>query len=356
MTGLRPSRKATWTSGPLLTTVRRMLYWGLPPAVLYVVLKRTDAARLTEIVSQASIATIVGGIGLLVLIVLTGGVRWRVLLVKYGCASISTRATVVEYWKSLAAGVAAPGTLGSDAYRVMVLGYSTGNYLRNAFVVIVEKLAALVACGFLVSGMYPFLPTNRLPIAAKSIVDITHLLFVAGIAFIFLVMAVRRQGWAQRLRATLSQWLDTLSRRIASVAQKPGAPHEGGRRGDVNILFSVFSPSVLLPAVCLSIFILLLAACQAQLFFHAMGYDVPFGVNVFVTPLIFVLLTLPISFGGIGIREGAYVVLYGAFGAPVEAALLVSFCSWFSVLFGQAVGALLLLSRARTRRSKPSHS
>jgi uncharacterized protein (TIRG00374 family) len=323
--------------------------------VLYLVLQRTDIRRLGDIVSQASLVMILGGIALFVLIVTTGALRWRVLLVKYGCAAISGRGTVLEYWKSLAAGVAAPGTLGVDAYRVMVLGRAAGNYLRNAFVVVVEKVAALVACGFLVSCMYPFLPTNRLPLAASSLVDVIHLVFVAGTVFLCFIVVVRRHRWAQRLRVSLAEWLDALSQRIASVVQRSGAP-ERPRRGRLHLMFSVFSPSVLLPAVFLSLLILLLAACQAQLFFHALGYDVPLRVNVFVTPLIFLLLTLPISFGGIGIREGAYVVLYGAFGAPVEAALLVSFCSWFSVLLAQAVGAVLLLSRVPPRSPKPSHS
>ena len=356
MTGPSRFEKPTRLSGPLLTILRRSLYWGLPPLVLYLVLRRTDFGRLGDIVSRASFGMIVIGVGLLVLVVATGALRWRFLLLKYGCASISLRTTLIEYWKSLAAGVAVPGTLGADAYRVMVLGRITGSYLRNAFVVVVEKLAALIGCGVLVSGVYPFLPPNRLPAAANAIVDVIHLFFVTAIVLVSCVILVRRQGWAQRLRVAVSTRLDAVSQRIAAVVQRRGARGEETRGGNLDLVLSAFSPAVLLPAVSLSLIVLLLAACQAQVFFHAMGYDVPFAVNVFITPLIFLLLTLPISFGGIGIREGAYVVLYGAFGAPVEAALLVSFCSWFSVLFSQAVGAVLLLSRVRNGRPKPSHS
>lgn len=332
----------------MMRVARRVLYWSLPPFILYLVFERIDSRRLVQLASNADLRPILMGIALIVLVVAAGGLRWHTLLHRYDCALLSVTRTIGEYWKSLAVGVLIPGSLGSDAYRVMVPGRQKGYYLRSAFVIGVEKLAALFSCAVLIAGLYPLLAPNHLPRVVSQIVDALYVIFLVGIAFGIAVILVRRQSWARRLAEAINARLEALARRVASLASTPQAPEEKPPHTALALMFSAFSPGVVLPTVGLSMAVLFISAIQSQLFFQGLGYDVSFLINLFVTPLLFLLFTLPISFGGIGIREGAYILLYGAFGVPAEIALVASFCSLLSILLSYSIGAsLFLLSKGQ---------
>ena len=83
-------------------------------------------------------------------VVALGALRWHFLLRRYECASFPLARSVGEYWKSMAVGVLVPGSLGSDAYRVMIAGRQKGFFLRSAFVIGVEFKVSFVVwkCDF----------------------------------------------------------------------------------------------------------------------------------------------------------------------------------------------------------------
>ena len=79
-------------------------------------------------------------------------------------------------------------------------------------------------------------------------------------------------------------------------------------------------------------------ATRSQIFFRALGYDLPFTVNLFVVTFAFFIRLLPLSLAGLGIGKGVSVLLYGLFGVPAELALLVSFLDLFGLLLSNAIG------------------
>jgi uncharacterized membrane protein YbhN (UPF0104 family) len=54
------------------------------------------------------------------------------------------------------------------------------------------------------------------------------------------------------------------------------------------------------------------------------------------------IFLLPISFGSIGIREGAYIFFYGIFGMDQEAALLLAFLTLSGAFLNVFIGAIVL--------------
>lgn len=325
----------------LLRITRRVLYWSLPPLMLYLIFRRIDLVGLRQLVSNADLRPILAGVALNGLVIAIAAMRWHALLRRYCCSPHRIFTSLFEYWKSLAAGMLVPGSLGSDAYRVMLIGRQKGHFLRSAFVIGVEKLAALFSCALLIAGLYPLLAPNHLPSVVARIVDALYLTFLVGIVFSLFVVVVRRQSWVERLAAAFNARLEALARRVASFASTPRAEEEQAPGAGLALVLTMFSPAVALPVVVFSLVLYLVSAAQAQLYFQGLGYHIPFSVNLFVTPLLFLLFTLPISFGGIGIREGAFILLYGAFGVPAEIALMVSFCGLLGILLTYTVGASL---------------
>jgi len=332
----------------LLRTIRRALYWGLPPLILYLIFRRIDLEQLGRLVSNANLLLILSGIAMLVPVVVLGALRWHFLMRRYDCASLPVAASIGEYWKSLAVGLLVPGSLGSDAYRVMVLGRQKGYYLRSAFVIGVEKLAALFSCAVLIAGLYPLLAPNHLPSGVAHAIDALYVIFIAGVSFALFAILVRRQSWVWRLAEAFNARLEAMARRVTARAPTLPTQEESTPRTGLALMLSVFSPGVALPMVGLSLAIYLVSAAQSQILFQAFGYEIPFTVNLFITPLLVLLYALPISFGGIGIREGAFILAYSAFGVPPETSLIISFSGFLGNLISYGIGAsLFLLSKHR---------
>lgn len=70
-----------------------------------------------------------------------------------------------------------------------------------------------------------------------------------------------------------------------------------------------------------------------------MGDDIPLLALMVFIPIISTLAALPISVGGIGIREGAMILLLGTLGVEADRATALSFLWYFSMVAGGALGA-----------------
>jgi uncharacterized membrane protein YbhN (UPF0104 family) len=83
-----------------------------------------------------------------------------------------------------------------------------------------------------------------------------------------------------------------------------------------------------------------------QLFLNALSYELSFIDSLFVVAVLFVVVSLPISFAGFGMREGGYIIVLGMFGVPAETALVVSVFALSGLLLNYAIGGLFIyLSR-----------
>lgn len=331
----------------LIRKLRLVLYWGLPPIILYFVFSRIDFDRLINLAATANPGLIFAGTMLIFLKILAGGLRWHFLARSYDCTCLTLRASIVEYWISLTLGVIALGSLGSDAYRIALSGRQTGRYLRGAFVIGIEKVAALFSFAVLIAGVYPFLTLESLPDSVSYALDIAYFSLAIGIGLVLLAALTHRSNGLMNLANAFSRKITQLASKVEIRVRRMPVRDEANERSPIELFFSAFKPRVALPTILLSSTIPIIGAVSSQLFFQALGYDLAFLVNVFVAPLILLVFTLPISFGSLGIREGAFIVFYGAFGVPPETALLVSFCGLLSVLLGHAVGALLFFSHRR---------
>jgi uncharacterized protein (TIRG00374 family) len=335
-----------------LRVFRRTLYFVLPPLLLYVIYTRIDLDQLGLVARGAHLHWVFVGLSLMVPVVVLGAARWYFLMRRYECAALPFLPSLVEYWKSLAVGMLAPGSLGSDAYRVVVLGRRNKLYLRAAFVIGVEKLAAIFSCALLVVVLYPLLGPNHLPASVAQGVDALYVLLLALAVFGAAFLMARRQDWILRMVEAINVQLATWVSHIAPISTAQENQGGLGGRNGLGFLFSTLSPRTTLPVVAISMAIYLISAVQSQVLFMAYGQEIPFLVNLFITPLLIFLYALPISFGGFGIREGAFILAYSAFGVPAETALIISVTGLMVNLLSYAIGAGLILLH-RGQRSSP---
>lgn len=107
------------------------------------------------------------------------------------------------------------------------------------------------------------------------------------------------------------------------------------------------NPRLLLGLALVSLAVQLLFVGAAALTGRALGLDLPLLAYLSFTPLIGLISAIPITPGGIGIREGASIKLWSVLGVPDEKAFLLAFIPYlFLVLWGLPGGILFLFHRS----------
>jgi uncharacterized protein (TIRG00374 family) len=202
----------------------------------------------------------------------------------------------------------------------------------------------------LITAVYPFLSFAHLPAEFESAVNLAYSAALLGIVFLVLLVLTHKSQWLRKVGGTLWRRIGQLATR--AVKALPGGRGRAGIRsvGPHELTRPLFSARIAMPTILLSLIIHVIGALQGQIFLRALGYDLSFLANLFVAPLLVLVLTLPITVGGVGVREGAYVLFYGVFGVPAETALLVSFCNLFTLMFGHVTGTLVFLARKNGAR------
>jgi len=84
----------------------------------------------------------------------------------------------------------------------------------------------------------------------------------------------------------------------------------------------------------------------------SLGLDISFMTLAFMVPVIFVLIGIPVSIGGLGVRENLIVFLLLSFGVANEKAVAFSLIVLFVHIFNAAIGGIVYLIRNIFYRSK----
>ena len=90
-----------------------------------------------------------------------------------------------------------------------------------------------------------------------------------------------------------------------------------------------------------------------------LGLQIPLVYFFLFVPLLAVIVSMPISFNGIGVREGAGIVLFGLVGVERAEAFSLQFLTYLVMVAVSLIGGLVFLARiphrrARSRQSKES--
>jgi uncharacterized protein (TIRG00374 family) len=303
---------ARWAAALLILGI---LFYLLPVAPLRSALSRVPLSRFIAVL-------------LIYLVALTGGItKWHTVVNSAG-AQLSFAASAQCYTSGLFGALFLPSIIGGDVARLAV-GISrsprpaaviTGN-VADRFLDVAAQLTLISMGLLLLPGSLP----TPLQAPAKRVL---FAVVLAAAFFFGLVAALRRpllRGRSIRFRRRLAQ----LRHAIRAVSRRPWRLILGWLLGT-----SVQGTYVLLTA-------LLGITC---------GLDLPLRVWLLVWPLAKFAAVMPITQGGIGVREAALVMLLAPFGASA-AQVLATGIVWEGVIITAGLLAGLtafLLSSMRT--------
>jgi uncharacterized protein (TIRG00374 family) len=301
--------------------------WAAALVVLALLLHFLPLAPLRAAIARVPVSLFLAVLLGYLLVHCAGVAKWRMVVNAAG-AGLDFATSAQCYFGGLFGTLFLPSIVGGDVVRLAVglrrsprpAAVLTGNLIDRSLDVAAQ--AGLVLLGFLLLPEVDLVPEN-----AEGTVD--HILIgiaAALVLFLALMFILRKQllrGRSVRFRRRLARFRHALR----SVSKRPRTLALGWLLG-----------------TCIQLAFLTLTAKLAVY----CGLTLPLRAWLFAWPLAKLAAVLPLTQGGIGVREAALVILLSPFGAPGPIVLAAGLV-WEGVVIagGLIAGALALMLRRR---------
>ena len=298
----------------LLTVARLLASFGM----LAFLLSKFTSFHLSALLPEfhaSTLAWLLSGLALTLLAIVLAAARWqRVADVLHLHAGL--RIFVSQYLAGMFVSSVLPSTIGGDVIRVSRLGATTGDTPRSFASVVLERMSGWVVLPLLTLVGLAIHP-SLLHLGAASRVALVLSLGALGVLAVLLVA-----GTSPKLGGRLANnegWLRFI-----------GAVHLGMERFRR-------APLAALAVLGVSLAYQLTLVVAAWTVGHALGLNIGITVLLAFMPAVAMAQVLPISIGGLGLREGALVLFLHPLGVSYEHAIAFGL-----LLYGMTLAVSLL--------------
>lgn len=280
-----------------------LLFWFLPADELWTAMRSVPAATWPVAIATYLCAH------------LLGVAKWR-LLVNTAGAGLGTRQAVRAYYWGLFGNLFLPSIVGGDVVRAGLAFRSVRSKSALLLGSLVDRVQDVLGLGVL-AGIGALLAPRAIDESSRRI----FLLFVATVAVGAVVgLIALRLFPVRRVPFRARRMLVRVRVALRATANRPGA------------LLAAFVAGLGLQSV--------LIVLNWQLG-RLIGIDIPFYVWLFVWPLAKLAGLLPLTQGGIGVREAAQAALFAPFGVPALRAVATGLVFEVVIVSGGLVSGLI---------------
>ena len=286
---------------------------GLGLVVVAVLLAHYDARPIFRILSRERPAYFAAAITLYLAGQAMCAYRWQLL-----AAILKVHGRYREFlgytYIAMFTNLFVPGLLGGDAARSVYLGRRYGRIGEAIASVVADRGVGLIGLFWLAAFAAIFLNFASIP---RSVIMPT-----------IAVGAIALAGFL----------LSPLVARLIHLMPRPI------RRAGGMVAPYLHSPAALIAPIALSIALQIeLAVCQ-YLLAAGLGLSVPLSLFILCVPIANVFASLPLTLNGLGLRESAYLVLFGMAGMRKEDAIALGLLWFAATMAGGLTGAIAFMT------------
>lgn len=269
-------------------TFTRQLRIYITIAFLVYLATKIEFDRLFDTLSTVSFFGVLLALIVFVFIRVLMGLRWKVILSAYGI-SIKLSDVIKIIFISMPAGIITPGGVGMDFARGYLISKQYGQMEDVAGSIILDRIIGLYTM-FLVAYVAVLIAPNF-----EYSGQITNILLLCNIGFVF--------------GGVCALYLANCFNFNIKIGTKKGLIRKIYKLLESLSDFTILK-KILLTSVLLSILVQL-SRCTFFFFIYlSLGELLEFSYFLLFIPLVFVILFLPISIGGIGVRETALLYFF----------------------------------------------
>ena len=307
---------------------------------LFVFLFRTrlDWKDVRQAIAQASPAGLALAFGVMLASNILGSFQWNRLLRAVGI-DIPFWKVCAYYHVGLFFNNVLPANVGGDFARVLDAARGGASSRARAFsTVLMDRMVGTVALGGL--ALLTTLPAiHELKLSPAWITT-----FYGGVIGFFVLGVLML--WAV-LHPQALALIEGVLARIGLGRLRPALDDLSGRlesfRGQPRMFMELFAIAACVQVMRIGVHVLVA---------RALGLHVALAYFFLFVPLLAVIVSLPISLNGIGVREGAGVVLFGLVGVAHSMAFTLQFTTYLVALAVSLIGGVVFLARIPHRRAE----
>jgi hypothetical protein len=310
---------------------KTLLLKGLASAVLAAwILSRVELPKMAEALLGMPVLTFLAAVALYLCTIAVSALRWHLLIPHRRYADLLPLTLIAQYYALIS-----PGQIAGEAVKAYRLGKGSEDAEQIVAAVILDRMAGL--WGILILALLGLASGTRSASSWGAPLLIAGLLILAAVSLLLRFMPQSR--FLQRILSFMAG----MGRRSARLAEQCGRlllAWKGYMGG---------SPK-LLRALGMGIGYQGLGVLISQILAQGLGIDLPFSDWCWIFGVVSLVVFLPLTVGGIGLREGGLILLLGDLGVSYEKALGLSLSIFALQLFGALLGAVVDLLWG-TRRS-----
>jgi hypothetical protein len=256
--------------------------------------------------------------------------RWRLCLFEEA-ARIRFSSLLLSYFTAIPVGMFLPSEYGGDLLRAHDVGKSLGNYQKAAASVILSRLSGILSTFiiFLLAGLFFFDRITELGLVWL------WLTILAGTLFFGALIISPFKNSLKNLIAGLDFRISFLNNLMRSFLK--GLEQFSKAKAHMT--------GIILSALAAQGAMILANGCYAM----AVGQPINMVDIVFLVPVITLASMIPISPGGIGVKEAAFLLFFQALGLSEEGGISLAIANRGGTLFVAMIGTVFIPARRAIR-------
>ena len=293
---------------------------------LWLVLHKQPLGKIWTTLRGTDPALSTAGVALFGLAVVGAAIRWHLILKMTGCAThfgATARTLFVAHFFS----IFLFGPLGADAARTTLYSrWFRQSLPRILLSISLDRIVTLAGWG-------TFVGIGMIIAVAKGFVPVGQLLAKLNLTLVLAAVVLCAIGAALAVRQV---------KRSRSILGRAGRPFLDG----VAQLAS--RPAMFLTGWLLTLASQMVLVAMSILFLQAVSIEpIPWWRILWIFPVVMFLGTLPISAAGLGVREGASLVMLSWYHIPSDAAVAASLLTFVAMVVWAVPGAFILARQER---------
>jgi hypothetical protein len=299
-------------------------------------INKIDLQALINDIKGADKILLAVGFLLLFFVYFLGFLRWQMLL-KAGGIVISLKRLVSSFSGGVFFSIFLPSTIGGDLVRVADLAGHTKKAKEVIATVFLDRLSGYVGLVFVI--ILAFLWGRDLILDKVVLTSISVIIVLLFVVLLVLFNSV-------------------IYSKISKFLTAPGAGKIKETIKDMHQEIHVFRnhKRLIVLNLFVSFVIQLIVPASAYFIGLSLGIKADFIYFLIFLPIISAVTLLPVAIGGLGLREGLFVVYFAKVGVVKQLALAMSLLSFSCVVFYGAIGGLIYVLTVHYRRLQPDKS
>jgi hypothetical protein len=297
--------------------------------LLSILLSRIKINLMFDSLNEIAISVLIGSIMINFLAVFVNSIKWKLLLWEIPIIKLLKLNLISQYYSILF-----PGQMVGEVAKAYILGKNKQNAERIAASVFLDKITGFIASSII--GLIGIFFSNADKLLLRYIALLLLILLIICIVLIFSVRISMFYQAVVKMLYLLKNRFNRITRILDLVLGVMNSWHIYSN----NII-------VLFKSVIFGLAYQILGIVICVILGKELGVNVAFVDWCWILGLLSVILLLPVTIGGLGIREGSLIGILSIFKVSNEKALALSFSLFGLQITLAIVGGALELIRQR---------